>query len=467
MAEQCKYHPVEPAQWRCRRCALAMCDRCSPQMPNGDPGAPHFCHVCGGELDHLGGAVKAVSLWQRLPDVIGFPLLPGPLVFLVCSFLVTLAFPQDRQPALIMAGLWLMISGRYAFSVLEASAQGNTSAPGLVSITESASHGMAFKWFIVQLLLAALTYEAWHVMPVLGGLAATAAVAVSAAMMMTIAVENGFGHVLNLSYIFRQIVQPVNVPYAMASALLALILLGLAITIRLFADVLPEHATWGLVLSGSVYYVFVSAHMVGYLVFEQQAQWGISIGVPSQSLHSVDLPQLKAELFLKEGMYAKAAAVLKSQTQSKNASLITHDRYARLLMAMQDWEDMAAHADSYFQALLSAGQPLQALSALKEYQARVPGFKPLDPDVRYDLAKSLVDLKEYKQAVHVLNGMHKECPTYAYLPESYLLAAHILKDHLQHAHKAKALVQFLEGRYKNHKLYPQILELKQVLATDR
>ena len=107
---------------------------------------------------------------------------------------------------------------------------------------------------------------------------------------------------------------------------------------------------------------------------------------------------------------------------------------------------------------------MQVAALFRAYSQRYPDFKVTEPDVRLDLAQCFEEQGDYKLAVHVLNGLHKDHPHYAALPEAYLLAARLLAEKLAMPQKALALVEFLHGRYRNHRMFAQIAEMRSTLT---
>lgn len=465
MNHQCKYHPLEPAQWYCSRCVIALCDTCSPESPGADAGTPHYCHCCGGELQGLGGATAAVPLWQRLPDAFGFPLSLYPMLFLLLAFVAAFFFPPGLLAFAGAAAVMLVVS-RYAYAVLETSVQGATRPPELTLLGKSDSHGNAVQMFLLYVIGAGATVAAWRFMPALGALVALVMLFYVSAAIVVLSVEKDVTNAVNPSYAVNYVVRALMVPFATVYLFLLLVMASSALVVSLFADVLPEKATWSLVVLAGSYFVLVASHLLGYLVFQYQTQLGITVGQTQRKARRGDPVQAQMELYLKEGMYAKAAGLLKNEVSKKGSNLTAHERYSKLLFALNDQEALAQHANTYFKALLEASRDSQAVTLLKAYMERMPGFRPDDPDVRLDLAVAFDQLREYKLAVHVLNGMHKDSANYVRLPESYLLAARVLNDNLKLPQKAMALVLFLDGRYKTHKLYPEIQSFRRKLNNE-
>ncbi|MGL1724269.1 hypothetical protein ACSTHF_23255, partial [Vibrio parahaemolyticus] len=87
-----------------------------------------------------------------------------------------------------------------------------------------------------------------------------------------------------------------------------------------------------------------------------------------------------------------------------------------------DEEGLRNHADQYFRVLLEGNRDTQVLGLMREFIRRDSRWRPEDPDICLDVAQAFVNLGEYKMALHMVNGLHKDTPHYVRLPEAYLLA---------------------------------------------
>ncbi len=111
---------------------------------------------------------------------------------------------------------------------------------------------------------------------------------------------------------------------------------------------------------------------------------------------------------------------------------------------------------------------MQLLGLMREYLRRDSGFRPDDPDVCFEVATAFLNMGEHKMAVHMVNGLHKDAPHYIRLPEAYLMAARVLDENLGMPQKSLALIQYLEGRFKTHKAFPEVVAYKaRLLAKTR
>ncbi|HEX4870584.1 MAG TPA: tetratricopeptide repeat protein, partial [Moraxellaceae bacterium] len=286
------------------------------------------------------------------------------------------------------------------------------------------------------------------------------------AMLVAVAMTRGVGAALSKDGVVAAI-SGIGPVYMALFVLPMLLLGGLLAFVGLFAAVLPDRVGLGLDMAAYTYAAIVIFTLSAYVLFQYQEELGYTPEGEAgkrKSYKRVDPVQMLLEMHLKDGNYSKAVTILKMDVDKKAASVVQHERYHKLIWALGQEEDLKTHATPFFKALLQAGRGVQAAAVFRQYVQRFPDFKPAEPELRLDLATAFEQQGDYKLAVHVLNGLHKDSAQFPGLPEAYLLAARLLAGQLNMPQKALALVQFLHGRYRNHRLFPEINRMAQELS---
>ncbi|MDP2228483.1 MAG: hypothetical protein Q8J78_13520 [Moraxellaceae bacterium] len=465
MTLYCKYHALEPAAWRCPPCHVDFCDTCSPDLPGEATSAVHYCPLCNGELKALGAAHSAPAFWQRLTDFLRYPFSPAALVLLVLAFLLPLMVPDGVVAHVARLGFLLLVV-KYAWTALEQVSTGDVQPLGFERLLAAKNNELALGAGMLLVAMVAASGYVFTKSAFYGSLLAVVLLCVVPLVLLAAAVNRSLGSALNAEGI-KAALAGIGPLHVVVCLLLVGLLAALQSFVSLFADILPLAAARALGMVAYSYFTIVLFVLCGYLLFQYQESLGFTPagGSAKRKTHRrADDGAVQVEMFLKEGNYGKAIALLKRDTNKKNASLTAHERYHKLVWAMNDEQSLLEHAPVYFKVLLEAGRDQQVASLLRAYIERIPGYKPEDPDTALALAEAFERMGEYKLAVHVLNGLHKDAPHYARLPEAYLLAARILAEHLSLPQKGLALVQFLEGRFKTHKSYPDIQRALSALA---
>lgn len=468
MKTHCKYHPLEPAAWHCAGCRLDLCGGCSPELPGADA---HSCPLCSAELTHLGAANSAAPFWTRLGEFFNYPLQAAPMVFMALSVLVPVLLPSEGVLALVGGVLLLLLQIRYGFAALERTAQGRMTPPPLSELLKTEHLGLGFKMFGVILVAIVANAFVGRYSAVLGVACLLLTVVAVPASLMILAIDKDINSAASPRLLYGLISRIGIVPYGLLCLFLFLVLLCLVTAVRLLADIMSPAVLAPVIGVAGNYYTLVMMHMMGYVLFQYQAELGFAAAMEEghrpRRPRRVDPQQLQFEILLKEGQYARALAQLRSEITRRPDHVLAHERHFQLASALNEEDALRWQASGYFKALMLSGREMQLASLLKNYLARYPGFTPDDPDVRYELAQALQQAGEPKLAVHVLNGLHKDSPHYPRLVEAYLLAARVLNEQLALPQKAAALIQFLEGRFRSHRAFAEVEAYKAVLAAKR
>ncbi|MCC6199601.1 MAG: hypothetical protein IT466_02370 [Moraxellaceae bacterium] len=456
MTYYCKYHALDAAAWHCPTCRVHFCDACSPDTA-GESTVVHYCPHCNGELRRLGGAHAALPFWLRLTDFLRYPLSPIGVLLMLSALALPVLISEGVIGLVVRFGILLVVA-RYGWSALETASTGNLQPPEVSKILKKEGTELAFSVGAVLAVFAGVTGYVFMKSAFYGTLLGVVFLCLFPLVMVAAGVNRSIGSGVSAEGIKSSFVG-IGPVYAVVCLLVAGLFLVLQSLVSLFADILPLPVGRGLAAGVYAYFLMVVFPLAGYLMFQFQESLGFSVNADDR-LHKakkrIDPVQIQLEMMLKEGNYAKALSLLKGQTQKKGSTLAAHERYHKLLWSMNDADAMREHADVYFKMLIENGYDAQALALMRNLLKSIPIYKPEDPDTCYDLAMVFERMGDYRLAVHVVNGLHKDASNFARLPEAYLLAARLLSESLGMPAKAMALLRFLEGRYQSHASYPEI-----------
>lgn len=466
MTLYCRYHVLEPAEWRCTSCHIDFCTSCSPDPVDEDSAVPRKCPHCKTSLQPLAAAYNAPPFWQRLTAFLRYPFSPIGGVMMLLAFAVPLVAPAGVLMDVARLGFLLPLT-IYLWALFERVATGDIEPIGPKVLASTAGRTpMPIYLGIMLMLLAAggsFAVQNWKfagtvlVSVILGLLPAFL---VGAAMLRS--VGSGFSKQGIVS-----VVTGVGPVYAAVFLLPILLVGGVLAFVSLFVDVLPVYVGMGLNMAAYTYAAIVIFALSAYVLFQYQEELDY---VPEgeagkrKTHRRVDPVQMQLEMHLKDGNYSKAVTMLKMDVDKKAASIAQHERYHKLVWALGNDEAIKEHATPFFKAMLASGRGVQAAGVFRNLVQRYPDFRIAEPEVRLDLATAFEQQGDYKLAVHILNGLHKDSAQFPGLPEAYLLAARLLAEKLNMPQKALALVQFLHGRYRNHRLFPEINRMAQELS---
>lgn len=427
---------------------------------------PRKCPHCKASLQPLAAAYNAPPFWQRLTAFLRYPFSPIGGVIMLLAFAVPLVAPAGVLMDVARLGFLLPLT-IYLWALFERVATGDIEPIGPKVLASTAGRTpMPIYLGIMLMLLAgggAFAVQNWKfagtvlVSVILGLLPAFL---VGAAMLRS--VGSGFSKQGIVA-----VVSGVGPVYAAVFLLPILLVGGVLAFVSLFVDVLPQYVGMGLNMAAYTYAAIVIFALSAYVLFQYQEELDYvpeGAAAKRKSYRRVDPVQMQLEMHLKDGNYSKAVTMLKMDVDKKAASIAQHERYHKLVWALGNDEAIKEHATPFFKALLASGRGVQAAGIFRNLMQRYPDFRIAEPEVRLDLATAFEQQGDYKLAVHILNGLHKDSAQFPGLPEAYLLAARLLAEKLNMPQKALALVQFLHGRYRNHRLFPEINRMAQELS---
>lgn len=466
MTLYCRYHVLEPADWRCQSCHIDFCSSCSPDPVEEDAAVPRKCPHCKSVLQPLAAAYNAPPFWQRLTAFLRYPLSPIGLVLMALAFLVPLLAPEGMLLNAARLAFLLPLSV-YLWAVFEQVLTGDTTPIGPKALATLAGRTPLPLYLGVMLAVlagaGAFAVEHWKFA---GSVLVAVLLGLLPALLMGVAMNRSIGGGFSKAGLVA-VVTGVGPVYAAVFLLPLLLVGGLLAFVGLFADVLPVAVGLGLDMAAYTFAAIAVFALSAYVLFQYQVELDFTPEGDSAKrkyVKRVDPVQMIFEMHLKDGNYSKAVAILKMDVDKKSASVAQHERYHKLIWALGQDEAIKAHAVPYFKALLAGGRGVQAATVFRNLMQRYPDFKVAEPETRLDLAQAFEQQGDFKLAVHILNGLHKDSAQFPGLPEAYLLAARLLAEKLNMPQKALALVQFLQGRYRNHRLFGEIEAMARQLS---
>lgn len=452
--DYCKYHPLTTATWHCPACHISVCDDC--RHITGEMDNVPNCLICNQPLTSISHNSAIAPFWQHYTDFMRLPFnLLGILCLLLLMILPTIAPETMLLP---LAGGSYFVLAIYGWGLLQHTATGSLKFPTLKNISTAISRlslGVSAAVAVVLVLLGLLAVKS-----IAGAIAvSTLLIALAPVMLMAVVIDKSISSLFQ-HHAWRHIWVAMQLAYVpLTGIVFVLVATSYAVT-NLMADILPVGGLQGLKQGLYGYSLWVMMSVTGYALFQFQKPLHFEVlGKKNKKRvvnRKLDNQAARLEVYLKEGLYDRAAALMKvvAEKQKKNPEI--QERYYQLLVFMQDKEQIPYQATSYLEALLETGQQALALQVLIKLQFLIPDFRPQTPDMCFELAKACAEQKDFPRAVSLLKDMHKDSPHYANLPEAYLLLAKLLYDKQNEKHEALEILEYLVLRFKKHPRHAQI-----------
>lgn len=429
-------------------------------MPSGENDAPPLCLLCNQSLTTLQQQAPAVPFWLQSTHFMRLPLSLWGMMLCLFLFVMPLLVPQHL--ALAVECVAYFCAGLYGWALLQQAATGQLQDISLKGFVKSINKIAIQVALVVAVLFVGIDLlVAKFALGMLVYVLSLLVVMIFPALLMAIAIEKSLLAAAQITTI-QGILGQLRFFYLPVVTVAVLLLLIVSAITGLLADVLSASMTQGLKQALYSYGLWVMMSIVGYVLFQFQQLLNFDVNTKKTkkrvTAKSNDKQQARLEVYLKEGAYEKAAALLKTQAEKNKHNPDIQERYYQLLIFMQDEELVPYQACHFMEALLEVGKERQALDVLTKVKRLVPDFKPQSPEMRFSLAKACAEAQNYDLASELLGDLHKEFPHFPQLAEAYLLRAKLLHEKLNASTEALATMEYLVGRFQKHPRYALIEE---------
>lgn len=424
ISDYCHYHPRVGATYACPTCDTTLCDTCTDDSQGW--GAER-CFHCADKVTSLGASNSAEPFWRRLQQAFRYPLTTQCLVLITGVSLLTSVLAYLPFAFVV----YLMVTGammRYSFACLEQTANGKMSAPD-ITLAYEGGVSLLFQLLILLVVMAATVFG---VHALLGA---------NMARLVGVLLVLGFPAIIILFALNQSLTAAIN-PFNILQLVLAIglpygVLLGLMMVMMASVGVLHE------VIGGvsfldtflqsmiSNFYTVVAFHIMGYMIFQYQAELGFMVradndddsGRTDQQRHNA-----RIDIALKEAEYNKVVDLFAEANSKFPQEANYYFRCFEFLCNVHMPERLTRFAPHYFDFLLRSSRKDQVYPAFKRLLLVLPTFKPESARLRHLLAEQCQASGDPRSALKLLNGLHKQAPDYPRLVPAYELMCEALAD---------------------------------------
>ena len=290
----------------------------------------------------------------------------------------------------IIAGVLWLLACKQAFDCLSSSANGWLVAP---YVSPGIDNSVVWKYLLLQAIFIGLPILAAVLMePALGLALFIAFAAVLPAAIMSLAVSGSLNRALSpdlwMTLIFR-----VGWPYLALIGLMLVIQVSATNAGAILETVLPEQASSLIGVVFSLWSMFATFHLMGYLIFQFHRELDFE---PTRLAHSLPrdrLPDRDQELLDRAGALVQggdvngALRILRTEVRSRAVTLDVHELYRRLLQQACANDELTEHGRQFLHQLMREKQDKRALQLAHECLELDPGFTALELEQNAVLAK--------------------------------------------------------------------------------
>jgi len=471
----CKYHYDLPARWSCNSCRINFCTNCV--NPDESQHAPR-CVMCGNPLSVVGAENVVVPFWQRLHYFFMYPLNAVPISIMVLLTIVIAALGGTLFGFLAIF-LSALVFIKYAYVVLEDTSHGYLLPRAFSSEMITKNLELPFKHILNIFLIVALNYMAYDYSLKLNSeyifqLMLSATVFLLPASVMILATKRSFSSAFNL-FLYFNLVRSIGAAYFLLYAFVLMMLSSASAAIYYLYPMIPDGflvATSSLI---SMFFLLSIFNMLGYVLYQyhEKIGFGVDVEISSSQRSNEEIGEFELrmptmvniEILVQEGEYKKAKLKLEERIASEPSDMHARAYYQKLLHLLGNSAEARVHCAAFVGRLLAEKKMTQAMKVFSACYKEDSEATLTKPNERIELAHLYNSSGEYRLAMHLLNNLHKDHPSYSEIPEAYLLAAKIMSDKLNQHEKAIKTLNFVITKYPQNKGIEEAQEYLHVLES--
>ncbi len=410
--------------------------------------------------------------WQKLNSFFLFPLQMEPLIYAcilsLCSYLLLLGFLFSAAVAL---GLMLAVS-RYAFKVAALASRGITdSADYRPHMMDSDWTALPWKFFgvlIVHGFVIGVLASVSQGLAVLGNLLSSFVIP---ATLMVLINTCSLRSAINPFELLGTITG-IGKSYLLLCLFLFLLMQGAPTAISMLGPVVPTFVLVPLIAFVVIYFSWVMAAMIGYVMYQHHAELDIDPVKAPDAADVKPVDPVAAEAQRRDAQVAKQVqsgdmqSALADAREWQRASYDNlHDlrRYHRLLKLTDQTDALCDQAQNFIAQLIKQQREGEALEAWGSCFKRSPQFQLNAAETTLTLARSAWKSMQSKHVLALLQHFEKQYPNHALIPEAQELIIRALKQGVDKPDYALRVFMRMKSRYPDH---PSTQEAEWILRDD-
>lgn len=403
--------------------------------------------------------------WHRLNSFFAFPLQMRPLAYGLllsfCSLLFDAIFflPDALAFVVIEVGIMLAAS-RYGFKIIALGARGMRDSANFGRESSDDWTYLPWKLFAISVVQAFLIgWLAWYE-PVLGTVGLFVMSFTFPAAVIVLVQSGSFFQAMNPGHVMDAM-RIIGWPYALLCFFLFLLSTGAQIAISMVLPVFDGRIVLPIVNFAFIYFGWVMASLLGYVMFQHHEAFGID-AVPGSELRDgapVDRRTPEqiaaqrtdaevAQLITDGDLAAALGTAYEAQRTAASDDLSAQRRYHRVLTMLPDKQaTMLDQARRFIALLMRRDLGSEALKVFKLCRERDKTFSLDDPAMVIAMARAEWRNGDAHATLALLSGFDRRFRGNEAIPQAYELAARALVQGLGRADMAQPILTTLESRY--------------------
>lgn len=384
--------------------------------------------------------------WQRLRDIAGYPFSGASLATIAVLVLVIMLLGWLPVGGWLITLICWLAAYKYAFEILQHTAHGHLSPPESVLRID----GSVVLYFIgLQIILWTVPAVVMLVVPPLGIALFVLMLLIQPVAIMVLAMSGSLGNALEPAR-WLAVIARIGWPYLALVGLLFVIQASALNASQLLAKVLPLLLADPLVNTFSLWGLFATFHLMGYLIYqyhdELQFEPDAHAALPGRPRDRDQDLLDQASARLQEGELDAALALLREEMRERAVSLEVHELYRRMLNQTRDSAALTEHGRLFLHLLLIEKQERRALGLARECLNADPDFTTPEVEDGVKLARRATVVGQSQLAIDLLKAAIRKDFKHPEMPEWSVAAADLLLRQPGRESEARALLEAARTR---------------------
>lgn len=403
---------------------------------------------------------RITPYWNRMPGFFAYPLGRPALDMLLLTVALGLV-PVLVGDGLLGFGAWLAMSlmlFKYGYESLQATAAGDAQPPALADALSGEGYALPIKQVAVLVVLMLFVSAAWRLAGGwLGGPALLVVTLLVPATVILLGMERSFLSAVNPAALLR-VATSIGWPYLGLAGLLLCIQLASGTSLALVNILLPGET--GLAINTAVavflgnYFVLMAFHLLGYVVYQYHDALGYIAEEPQSE--GVDSELELFNTLVSEQRHSAAMAEITRLLERHPGDPGLRSRQLRLARLLGDARVLRREGGVAIGEGIRRGRVGEAVDIYLDCRAAEPDFRPASVEHHEPLARELRARGRLREAMELLNGLHRAYPDSRHVVGAYLLAARMFLDDMNRPDQAARVLRFLLERFPDDPHQPEM-----------
>ena len=471
MHDACLFHPSSQGEWTCQHCVASFCEQCALWKDTGrergqKPRA--FCPNCNQRLRWVGAANLLPPFWERLHRFFLYPFHRRTLLLLLVVSAASVLLGYIPFLSLIVQPLAFFVMLRYAYEILSTTAKGDLYPPPISSKILDHDLTPVFKLFLLLFLLAygGFLIFSWGLALLLAYIFFV--LIFLPALIIVLITTESLVQALN-PLVFIPLAWRIGPAYLLMYFFLILLGIAPGALANNVIVYLPAFLEPFLGFAANYYYIFVSFHLLGYVLLQYHLEIGYEVryedfrapdvensGLSEQDQAAAWSEERHADSLIQNGRYDEALEFLdqRFRAATRPATELCHKYFKLLEMKGMDKETIQV-GRHLIPGLLEKGERQESRQVFEQCLEGDSSFLP-DAESLFQIAEIHDEAGEHKRALKLYQRLYQNHPRHGRAVEAIFRMGYILNERLFAPDKARQVLERVIASYPEDPLRNRI-----------